>query len=265
MKRLAFMVFLILAGSYPFWTPLSAPEQVVAEIREGYGVSQIGDELVRKGIVRTSFGFGLLTRALNKSTELKAGRYLFENPTPAWEVVRRLAEADYGTQQYKVTIPEGYTNVQISSLLGKELGTEDQGYLFPDTYYFDELATAEEIRGVMKDNFKVKVGTTSHEVVVMASILEKEVPDQESMRIVAGILYKRLSIDMPLQVDAVPSTYQERGLPNTPISNPGLLAIEAAQNPTPSRYLYYLSGTDGRTHYARTFGEHKLNKSRYLR
>ena len=120
----------------------------------------------------------------------------------------------------------------------------------------------------------------------MASILQKEVRQPDTMKMVSGILWKRLSIGMALQVDAVfgyifnkptysPSlddlavdslynTYKYRGLPPGPISNPGLDAIEAALTPTPSKYLYYLTGKDGTMHYATTFEQH-IDNRKYLR
>ena len=125
------------------------------------------------------------------------------------------------------------------------------------------------------------------DIVIVASILEKEVKTSESRAIVSGILWKRLALGMPLQVDATLgyitgktsaeltidnlnadspyNTYRNKGLPPTPISNPGLLALDAALHPKSSPYLYYLSDNNGVIHYAVTFEEHKANKARYLR
>ncbi len=256
---------LVIVLLYPFRTPFAKPTPSPVEIPAGHGVSQIGFDLAEAGIVSSSFAFKMSAKLLGADSELKAGRYVFGQPTPIWDVVGRLEAGDFGTKQIKVTVPEGYTNAQISELLGKSIGDSDQGYLFPDTYFFDEFATAEEIRVAMRANFDEKVASTSLENLIMASILEEEVRNKEEMQIVAGILYKRLDLGMPLQVDSVPSTYESRGLPALPVSNPGLQAIDAAKNPIVSSYLYYLSGTDGLTHYAKTFEEHKLNKSRYLR
>ena len=137
----------------------------------------------------------------------------------------------------------------------------------------------------MRDNFKKKAGDVSKDIVIMASLIEKEVPDSDDRKIVSGILWKRLDIGMPLQVDAVfpyltgrreilsddlkidspYNTYLYKGLPPGPIANPGLDAIEAARNPKSSSYFYYLSGKDGKTHFAKTFAEHLKNKEKYLR
>ena len=160
-----------------------------------------------------------------------------------------------------------------------------EGYLFPDTYLFLPGAETEQIIGTMRDNFKKKAGDIAQDIVIMASLIEKEVPASDDRRIVSGILWKRLEIGMPLQVDAVfpyitgkrevllddlkinspYNTYLYKGLPPGPIANPGLDAIEAARNPKETPYLYYISGKDGKTHFAKTYEEHLKNKEKYLR
>ena len=127
---------------------------------------------------------------------------------------------------------------------------------------------------------------TFEEVIVLASILEREARSEESMRMVAGILLKRMEIDMPLQVDAPfeyfiskssafltysdlalespYNTYLNTGLPPTPIANPGLKSIRAVLNPIESDYLFYLTAPGGEFHYSRTYEEHKYKKDLYL-
>jgi len=128
---------------------------------------------------------------------------------------------------------------------------------------------------------------TEEQVIIMASVIEREANSPESMGYVAGILQNRLAIGMYLQVDAsieyilnktlaelVPedlkidspyNTYTNPGLPPTPIGNPGMTSILAVLNPTPSNYLFYITGNDGTFYYARTFDEHRVNIARYLR
>jgi UPF0755 protein len=127
----------------------------------------------------------------------------------------------------------------------------------------------------MSDNFKKKMailrpqilslGKTEREIIIMASLIEEESKGDMDRGFVSGILWNRLKINMPLQVDAEPETYKIKGLPQNPISNPGIKAIEAAIKPISSPYLYYLHDKDGNIHYARTFEEHKLNKAKYLK
>ena len=175
---------------------------------------------------------------------------------------------------------------------------ETEGYLFPDTYRVFERITADEIIKKMLENFERKVsedmlaeierqGRSLEDVVIMASILEKEVRTKEDMRMVADILWRRLKTDWALQVDSSlnyiledknPSltydqleidspynTYKYKGLPPTPISNPGLKAIKAAIYPKNNNYWFFLSKPDGQTVFARIYEEHLMNKRRYLR
>jgi UPF0755 protein len=150
-----------------------------------------------------------------------------------------------------------------------------EGYLFPNTYVFSSADTPESIVGTLRDTFSKAIeslhpalATSTHslpDIVRIAAILEREAKTKEDMRIIAGILWRRIALAMPLQVDAAPETYRIQGLPRVPIANPGLVAIEAALNPYASKYLFYLTGKDGLMHYAKTFAEHQANLERYLK
>src|SRR3972149_4556399 len=175
---------------------------------------------------------------------------------------------------------------------------KEEGYLFPDTYRFYKAAEPQDVIERMKANFGKKITPeilaeikknkkTLSDVVIVASLLEEEVGAAEDRKIVAGILWKRLERKMGLNVDAALTyvlgkasheltaedlkydspynTYRYRGLPPTPISNPGLDTILATLRPEPSPYFYYLTGKDGLTYYAKTLEEHALNKFKYLR
>ena len=172
-----------------------------------------------------------------------------------------------------------------------------EGFFFPDTYrfYFDSAPAT--VARVMLSNYNARVGPliadapalpnwdgipvprrgmfSSLELTTIASMIEKEVPDSAERRLVADILYRRLKIGMPLQIDATVDyaktngtrydTYEFYGLPPGPIASPGLDAIEAALNPRPSSYLYYLSDPrTKKTIFSKDFEEHKANKAKYL-
>lgn len=187
-------------------------------------------------------------------------------------------------KEITITIPEGFTAEQIGELFEKNnlftkgdflaVAGANEGYLFPDTYNFFKNTAPEKAVEKMKNNFNAKTAEflpeianqkkSLDDVVIMASIIEKEVHKPEDRKIVSGILWKRLKRGIGLQVDAAPDTYKYKGLPNGPISNPGKESIEAAVYPAKSPYLFYLSSKDGVTHYARNFDEHKNNKFKYL-
>ncbi len=168
-----------------------------------------------------------------------------------------------------------------------------EGYLFPDTYLFYPNVAPEQVFQTLHDEFTDKIktisipkGRTLKDVITLASIVEKEANTAEDRRIVAGILWKRLDqgrllqVDPPfayflgkssdalilddLQVDSPYNTYKYKGLPPTPIDNPGLGAIAAVVTPTPTSYYFYLSDKKGNMHYATTYEGHLANRAQYL-
>ena len=295
---IAAIVFFVLAGFSGYFflsAPKDFPSGETIVIEKGTGLAEISNKLKKEGFIKNKYAFALYARVLGKSKKIKYGKYLFNEPVSVFSLTSRLAKGEFGFKPIKVTITEGMTAKKISELFGdfenfdKEEFLEKteklEGYLFPDTYLFLPFAETEQIIGTMTDNFKNKAGDIGRDIVIMASLIEKEVPDSGDRKIVSGILWKRLKLGMALQVDAVfpyitgsrkvllddlkidspYNTYLYKGLPPGPISNPGLDAIEAARNPKESLYLYYLSGNDGKTHFAKTFSEHLRNKEKYLR
>lgn len=172
-----------------------------------------------------------------------------------------------------------------------------EGTLYPDTYLVPPDYTAADMLALLRQTYEDTVAPlrpriaeqslTEQEIITLASIIEREANSLESKRIVAGILLRRLAIGMPLQADAsieyvldkplselTPAdldrdtpynTYLYRGLPPTPIGNPGLEAIMAVLEPTQTPYLFYITGNDGEFYYAETYAEHQRNIARHLR
>lgn len=178
-------------------------------------------------------------------------------------------------ENIKVTFPEGSTNIEMAQLLGialpnfntrifLDISKNDQGYLFPDTYLFYKNENPESVAKRLKDNFLKKTPSSDPKIIIMASILEKEATKSD-MKLISGILWKRLEKGMPLQVDADMNTYKEVGLPKLPIANPGLTSIDAALNPISSPYWYYIHDKSGTAHFAKTFDEHRINIKKYLK
>lgn len=186
-------------------------------------------------------------------------------------------------------------NRQPDVILSNPRASLFEGYLFPDTYLLTSAMKPEDVLKKFLSNFQKKVvydisvedyGDLNR-VVVLASILEEEVRSGQDMRLASDVLQKRLRSGMKLQVDSSVNyftglslqaldnkslqrdtpynTYMYEGLPPSAISNPGLKAIEAAINPQPSEFWYYLTGPDGTTFFSKTFEEHLANKARYLK
>ena len=280
----AFFVAFFLATGYEsgiIFPPRPTAQTIVIE--RGMTADQIAGVLKNANIIRSKRLFVWVVYFSGMHDRLGAGAFNFKEPESLVLVIRRLL-AEH--KEVSLLIREGDTAIEIArsidalGLDGKNFlalvqSQKLEGRLFPDTYRFFESASPEEIALVLASNFEKKItplevdfkksGHTRDEIIMMASIIEREVHISEDRKIISGILWKRFSIGMPLQVDAAPETYEHNGFPKSPISNPGLDAIDAALRPRETPYLYYLSGRDGTTHFARTFEEHKLNKARYLK
>lgn len=256
------------------------------------------------GVVQSALYLYILLSTTYESDFVQAGTYRFPYAMTTEEIAYAITHGEHQSPLIRVTFPEGF-RVQdfFTYFKNNENGgataslQPHEGYLFPDTYFITPGMTTEEMVAIMRANFEKKLsllrtsiaasGLSEHDTIVFASIIEREAKDAESKHLVSGILHNRLKEGMPLQVDATLdylldkesseltiddlkldspyNTYVYRGLPPTPISNPGLEAIEAVLNPTESTYLYYLTAPDGTFYYAESFEEHKRNKARYLR
>lgn len=284
---------------------LGAPEPVNFTVRKGDGLRDISAALESQQLIKSAQFFRFYAFFTGQAHQLKPGIYSI-NPAsstpeiakqlvagPPNEVVVRIleganaAEIDAQLAAAGVIRPGAFLALSFASssasypFLAKAKSFE--GFLFPDTYRFYYGSKPEVVLKTMLDNFSDKVGqliTDSRksfkDILTIASMLEKEVPDHEDRQVVAGIMYKRLSIDMPLQIDATVAyaathgdaydTYKHYGLPPGPIGNPGEGAIKAALSPKSSNYLYYLSDPKtGKTIFSKTFDEHVANKAKYLR
>lgn len=265
------------------------------------------DRLAEAHVVKSARAYKASAVLLGRSRSLQAGTYVFDEPQSVIRVAYRTTHGIQGRTRVKVTIPEGSDADDIAWIMLKaipgfdapgflSLAREHEGMLFPDTYFFYEHASPAEVVDALRSLYEQKVaglrgnivasGHSERELIVMASILEREAATETDRRMVADILWRRLEEGMPLQVDAPfwhifrkgtkdltsddlkidspYNTYRYRGLPPAPISNPGLEAIMDALEPTPNSYVYYLSDMEGNMHYASTLEEHAENKRKYL-
>ncbi len=301
-----FLVVILCIGYFSLLLLRPLQEDISIKISKGNSLTQVSNLLSRENLAPLSTipkVFFILTKQTPKS-----GFYLFKKGENFFDIVNRLSKARYGDIYETITIPEGSTNEDIISILKqspftineeklRNLIEGQEGFLFPDTYFFLPTANEQDIVQELEKTFekniqKVERGKTieknRHDIVTMASLLEKEsANDLHQKQIISGILWKRISIGMPLQVDATflyergkgsaqlshkdletdspYNTYTNKGLPPTPIGNPGYDALYAATHPLPSDYWYYLHDKNGQVHYAKNHQEHIRNIRQYLK
>ena len=284
--------------------PKEFPRAVDIVITEGLTVNQVTQVLEEKNVVRSSLYLRFVLFKNFRNQFVQAGTYRFQEPLTTNDVARSIIQGKNLSPRIKITLPEGFRSRELYSFLPKTFHSSTsldilsfEGYLFPDTYFISNSMSIDEIISLLRTTHMRKMslyakrieasGFTEREIIILASLLEREANTPESRRLISGIMHNRLRFNMPLQIDAVfdyilnktsaelteddlkidspYNTYTHIGLPPSPISNPGSDAIDAALNPTITEYLYYLSDDDGNFYYAKTFEEHKKNKARYLR
>jgi len=288
-------VFFVYQGIYYPIEP-GSDETVMFLVKKGEGAKEISINLKEQGLIRYSSLFRIYALIEDKAEELKAGEYELSFSMNVPEIINKLASGDRIKKM--ITIIEGWTVKDIANYLEvEELDSDLEGYLFPDTYEISPEDGIEEIIEKMLDNFNEKMSLelieeiasqekTIHEIVIMASLIEKEVRTFEDKKIVSGILWKRIEVNMPLQVDATITyitgrksteilqeelkidspynTYKYKGLPFGPICNPGMESILAAIYPETSEYWFYLSTPEGETIFSKTLKEHSEARAKYL-
>lgn len=283
---------------YQLFIPVNNfPVDTIFKVNRGESIQEIFVNLKEEKFIRSEFWAKVYLRIF-KFEKFYPGEYEFPKPVSLYEILYAVTKRP---NSYAVLIPEGFTKKQVSERLAKYIKNFDsinflknaeEGYLFPETYYFYSFSNNEEILKEFQDHFYE--ATFKHfgriptkDEVIIASMLEREARNKDDMKIIAGIYYNRLKINMPLQVDATVlygqgawkqrvyykdlkhdsdyNTYKNTGLPIGPISNPGLNALEAAIYPKKTSYFYYLSDNEGKMYFAKTFDEHVKNKLKYLK
>jgi len=297
----------------------SGAEQFV-DVPPGTGPQVIGPLLVESGVISDTLTWRVALWRSGEATRLKAGEYRFDRGMTPDEVIRKLARGEVYVRS--VTFPEGLTIRQMARLYesagfgpasafsaaatrgalvsGIDPAARDlEGYLFPDTYALPRRATAADLVRKMVARFEsvfwpalgdeaVLRGMSPRDVVILASIVEKETARPDERPLVAAVYHNRLHARMGLQCDPTViyaleragrytgnlthadlsftspyNTYRYAGLPPGPIAAPGRASLEAAVRPAPVNYLYFVSRNDGSHAFAATLDEHNRNVRKY--
>lgn len=324
LMTLGVVLVLIIGVAYFFYglqpsSDIDAPREF--KIAKGDSFRIIGAHLSRESFIKSISVFKLYAFITGKAQKFQPGVYEISSAMSVPQIADILTIGK--RNDVFVTIPEGSTVKDIDAILSAsgvlsentitnyslELFKADypflgqmnslEGFLFPDSYYFEMGSSPQTVVRRILDNFMKKAwpllsdSKNWYDTLTLASYLEREVPKFEERRIVAGILLKRLAIKMPLQVDATISyakcggrfrgcegikvmrddltffspfnTYERLGWTPTPISNPGAEAIKAALTPVQSQYFYYLSASSTKeTFFSKTLDEHNRKRVKYL-
>lgn len=288
----------------------------VIVVKPGQPVVQIAKNLEEEKLIKSAFAFRLLVAQMGISKNIQAGDFRLSANMSSRQIAKELT---HGAIDVWITLPEGLRKEEQAKRIEEKLkfGSNnvyqfdkneyiklaEEGYMFPDTYLIPKDATAKDVVKRLRETFNQKTADiiskkgsnnlTSEEVIILASLIEKEAKTDNEKPVIAGILLNRLKAGIALQVDATVSyakgydsakntwwpqviindykivkspynTYLFTGLPQAPISNPGLESIRAAVNPAETNYFYYLHDSNGKIHYATTVEEHNKNIRDFL-
>lgn len=293
-------------------SPHGAPVRVI--VPRGVSFRAAADSMAHAGIITFPLAFRVYARVTGRDRNIQAGTYLLRRGTAWGDLVRAMSG---GTSVInRVTIPEGYSIAQITPVLVRELHVPAEsvavvvrdsalrarladpaptleGYLFPDTYVLAPGTTARQAVTEMVKRFErewkpsydaqaAALGHTRHEIMTMASIVEKEAKLAEERPVIAAVYYNRLRDGMLLQadptvqyamghhvdrvlyrdleIDSPYNTYKYPGLPPGPIASPGGASIRAALSPASVPYLYFVAAPDGHHEFRTTMAAHEQAK-----
>lgn len=328
MKRLALVGAIGLAlgvclaaaiGQLLLAPPSDAEAEIVVEIPRGAGLGKVAAILESAGVVRSALGFELLARYDGVAESLRAGEYAFAANLRAREVLERLAAGTVMT--HAVVVPEGLRMEEVAARieaagLGSAVellrvarepataaalgvpGANLEGYLFPETYELARGVPESEIARMMVEHFfevwreleprAKERGLAMHDVVVLASLVEKETGAPQERPLIAAVFLNRLQRGMRLETDPAViygianfdgnlrrvhledatnpyNTYQHPGLPPGPIASPGAAALRAVVEPAKADYLYFVARNDGTHQFSTRYGDHVRAVNRFQR
>lgn len=311
-----------LAGQW-LLTPLADPSVEPAvqsvDVPEGASLQHVASLLAERGLIRSPTGFRILGKLTGAERRIRPGEYALHAGLGPLEILSDMVEGR--VRLHAVTIPEGFSTAQIAVRLGEEGLVDEQaflaltrdqefistldltvptleGYLFPTTYHFPKSSNPKEIiRTMVAFTWKAitpelraraeEKGMSLHEVLTLASVIEKETGVAAERPLISAVFHNRLRRGIPLQsdptviyalesfdgnlrkrdltVESPYNTYRVKGLPPGPIANPGAESITAALHPAKASYLYFVSRNDGTHHFSSTLAEHNRAVDKYQR
>ena len=294
---------------------------VVLDIDEGASLSEVAAQLHQQKLIKSDWAFVWMGRLSGSDRKIISGEYEFHGGMAPSAILEKVIRGE--VLQHTVTIPEGFSVNQIADLLHKQrlvdrkefldyardpafiqtlsLSVDDrvdtlEGYLFPNTYRFARHMKPERLIETMVAKFEQTVSEEDrvraaeldlsfHEVMTLASVIEKEAARPDERTLISGVFHNRLQKDIPLQsdptviyavhefdgnlrkkdlsIDSPYNTYLVVGLPPGPIANPGRAAIHAALYPEPTEYLYFVSRNDGSHEFSTTLAQHNRAVRKY--
>jgi len=286
------------------------------EIKHGMTLNKVSKELSHQGLIRSSSAFQAIALLQEKQKLIMVGEYNISPSMLPMEILQRITSGK--TILHPVTIPEGYRIIEIGDILEKN-GLADkemfikqtkniellkgiakislEGYLFPETYHFGKFTNEKSIVKIMVDTFQERalnkkflnraseMGFSYHEIITLASLIEKETGKDSERKQISSVFHNRLKKNMLLQtdptviyaienfdgnikkrhlkIDSPYNTYRYKGLPPGPISSPGLKSIIAALYPANTSNLYFVSRRDGSHQFSSTLNEHNQAVEKY--
>ena len=310
-----FAIILVVTGFALWWNDAVAAfdptdtSPVTFSISKGDNIREIASNLSAQRLIRSPIGFYLLVKLMGIERQIQAGEFRLQRTMSSSTIAKELT---HGMMDTWITILEGWRVEEIATKLAKELDlpeneflrVAEEGKMFPDTYRVPKDASAAAIGMLLKENFMKKItpkmledmkkeNFNLDEVIVLASIVEREGKTEIDRPVIAGVLLNRMEKEWPLETDATLqyalgyqskektwwkkeltaddklvdspyNTYANPGLPPGPISNPGIQAIMAVIYPKKTDYMFYLHDPNGNVHYAKTLEEHERNIEMYL-
>lgn len=280
-------------------------------VEKGATLDAIINKLASEGLIRNRLSFYWVVKQKGIERSIQAGSFRLSPSLDAYQIADALTK---GKEDTWITIPEGLRKEEVAEIVAKELdistaefiSAAQEGYLFPETYSVPKTATVQEVTDLMKKTLAEKydakmranakkLGLNDQQVIILASLLEREALFDDDRQEIASILVRRFKEEYPLQVDATVqyvlgyqpdekrwwkrsltyddlkieslyNTYAVTGLPPTPISSPGIASIMAITEANPDTpYFFYLHDAQGKTYYAKTFEDHQKNIKKYLK